>query len=103
MRDVATYKLPKTHVATLCIFALLTQRCYGVMIVPTKAREPQDLTAREAGREMLKVKKIFDVYTNERTHVLVRATQEELEKLFAENKIKEYTLAKIYKLAKEIA
>ena len=49
------------------------------------------------------MKKIFDVYTNERTHVLVKATQEELEKLFAEDKIKEYTLAKIYKLAKEIA
>ena len=55
MRDVATYKLPKTHVATLCIFALLTQRCYGVMIVPTKAREPQDLTAREAGRGKAKM------------------------------------------------
>lgn len=46
--------------------------------------------------------KIYDVYTNERTHILVKATQEELEKLFAEDKIKEYTLARIYKLASEI-
>ena len=49
------------------------------------------------------MKKIYDVYTNERTHILVKATQEELEKLFAEDKIKEYTLARIYKLTKEIA
>ena len=49
------------------------------------------------------MKKIYDVYTNERTHILVKATQEELEKLFAEDKIKEYTLARIYNLAKEIA
>ena len=49
------------------------------------------------------MKKIFDVYTNERTHILVKATQEELEKLFAEDKIKEYTLAKIFNVANTTA
>ena len=49
------------------------------------------------------MKKIYNVYTNERTHILVKATQEELEKLFAEDKIKEYTLARIYKVANAIA
>ena len=48
------------------------------------------------------MKQLFVVRTNGRENILVKAEQDDLERLFREDKIVEYTLATIYKL-KEIA
>ena len=42
--------------------------------------------------------KIFEIITNERSHLIVKSNQEKLEQLFKENKIFEYRLLTIYNL-----
>lgn len=44
------------------------------------------------------MKRIYNVRTNDGYHILVKAEQDELEKLFMADKIDEYSLAKIYTL-----
>jgi hypothetical protein len=44
----------------------------------------------------MRMKQLFNVLVNGRTPILVKAEAEELEQLVKENKIIEYTLAKVY-------
>ena len=47
------------------------------------------------------MKQIFTVRTNNRDNILVKAEQDDLERLFRENKIIDYTFPKIYKIKDE--
>lgn len=42
---------------------------------------------------------LYQVRTNNNSTVIVKARQEDLEKLYQEDKIKEYGLLKVYKVA----
>jgi hypothetical protein len=52
----------------------------------------------DANMERATNKTIYSVLTKDNDRILVKTKQENLEKLFQENKIKEYRLAKIFQM-----